>query len=185
MHLKFIFLLLTLGTTNGIFAQGFAFSPDLLSLAKKFDLQLSTPTENRFKEIRQLQNNYLPYVYGMQSAIADLDIYVSFQAYDSLNQATSNPAIETTRLMTNAAINKEDALITVLDLGKTYVQETFGADWGKEIYFKPKKGLSDKEHCRMVSIFKEDTGLLTLFFFFDEKTHYLDSYYNWIRFAEW
>lgn len=184
MHLKVFFLLLTLGLAGGIFAQGFEFSPDLLSLAKNYDLQLSTPTENRFKEIRQLQNDYLPFVYGMQSAKADIDIFLSFQAYDSLNQATANPAIETTRLMTNAATNKEEALITVLDLGTKYVQEIFGADWGKEIYFKPKKGLSGKEHCRMVSVYKEGAGLLTLFFFFDEKTRYLDSFYNWIRFAE-
>lgn len=185
MYLKVICLFLQVFILMpSIIGQGFEFPHDLLEFSKKHKLSLSTPTENRFVEIRQIENEFVPFIYAMRSGKAHVDMYVSFSPFDSLHPATANPHIETTRLMTNAATNNEGTLITVLDLGSEYVKENFGADWGKEIYFRPRESISAREHCRMVSVYKNGRGLLTLFFFFDEKTNYLDSYYNWIRFDD-
>ncbi|MCB0661197.1 MAG: hypothetical protein KDC24_00545 [Saprospiraceae bacterium] len=176
-----LLLFISLGTVQ-LQSQTFEFSPALDEVIDEYHLEASTPTENRFKSIRQLPTAYLPFIYGMHSEKAGLEIYVAFQPYDSRNPATAKPQIETTRLMTNAATNREDAVITVLDLSKSYVRKIFGADWGKEIYFQPKASISGKAHCRMVSIFKDEVGLLTLFFFFNEKNNSLEDFYSWIRF---
>jgi hypothetical protein len=180
---KTVFILLLLKIPFFSFAQEFEFSPSFLKIAAANNLELTYPTENSFSEISQISNEYLPFVFGMKSKKQDIEIYILYQNFDLQNPATQNPQVETTRITANAATNHEESVITVLELGKEYVKESFGAEWGREIYFHPKKGLTDKENCRLVTVYKEGYGQLSIFFFFNEKTAYLDSFYNWVRFA--
>ncbi|MEZ4949426.1 MAG: hypothetical protein R2769_00410 [Saprospiraceae bacterium] len=180
---KTAFILLLIKLPSFLSAQGFEFSPSFLKIAAANNLELTYPTENSFSEIPQITNEYLPFVFGMKSKKQDIEIYILYQNYNPENPATQNPQVETSRITANAATNHEESVITVLELGKEYVKESFGADWGREIYFHPKKGLSGKENCRLVTVYKEGIGQLSIFFFFNEKTAYLDSFYNWVRFA--
>ncbi len=151
---------------------------------EKFGVQMDKPTEGNGDFLKPFKNDFAPHRFRVKFRNEDLEIWVLVKPYDSLNPSTQMPHLEAGRTAMNVAINQseEEAVTTVLKLSDEFAQETFGADWGREFYFKPKKQLSDKENCRLLSLYKEGAGQIQILFFFDKKTKGLEFYYDMFRF---
>jgi len=147
-----------------------------------FGIESAEPTEGRAKFLRTRETSFLGEQFRINLKKEDIEIRVAFSPVDSSNISTQMPNIRCRTIAVNAAVNDEEAVTTVLKLSDEYLEETFGADWGRELYFQPKKTLSERQHCRLVSIYKKEVGHLNVFFFFDEKSDGLDAFYEMFRF---
>lgn len=151
---------------------------------EKLNIEMDQPTEGKGKFLKPLKNDMVPHEFRVKFKNEDLEIWIAVKPYDSLKTASQMPHIEAGRIAINATTNddEEETVTTVLKLSDEYARETFGADWGREFYFKPKKQLIDKENCRLLSLYKEEIGQLNILFFFDKKTKGLEYYYDMFRF---
>lgn len=173
----FIFIfLLKIGT-----AQSVDFETLSQNLAK-LGIESAEPTEGRAKFFQPKESSFLGEQFQINLKKEDIEVWVAFSPYDSSNISTQMPNIRCQTISVNAAVNDDKSVTTVLKLNEEYLEETFGADWGRELYFKPKKSLSNRQHCRLVSIYKQEIGHLNVFFFFDEKSDGLDAFYEMFRF---
>lgn len=150
---------------------------------QNFAVVMDQPTEGRGKFLEPLKKSIVPHLFRVQIKKENLEIWVNVRPYDSLNIVTQIPNLEAGRIAANAGSNDE-AVTTVLRLSDDFAERTFGADWGREFYFKPKKQISERENCRFVSLYKEGIGQINVLFFFDEKTNGLDFYYDMFRFEK-
>lgn len=173
--LVFIFLL-KIGIAQSVDFE--TFSQFLMNLG----IESAEPTEGRAKFFQPKKVSFLGEQFRINLKKEDIEIWVAFSAYDSSDLSTQMPNFRCRTIAINAAVNDEAAVTTVLKLSAEYLEETFGADWGRELYFKPKKSLSERQHCRLISIYKKEVGHLNVFFFFDEKSDGLDTFYEMFRF---
>ena len=155
-----------------------------VSTLEKVNIEIDQPTEGKGRFLNPFENDIVPHEFRVKFKDEDLEIWISVTAYDSLSPATQMPHLQAGRIAINTATNEsdEETVTTVLKLGDDYAKETFGADWGREFYFKPKKQLSDKENCRLLSLYKEEIGQIQVLFFFNKKTKGLEFYYDMFRF---
>lgn len=151
---------------------------------QQLGVAMDLPTEGRGEFLKPLKKSFVPHLFRVKMKKENLEIWVNVRPYDSLNVVTQIPHMEAGRIAANAGSNDEDAVTTVLRLGDDFAKETFGADWGREFYFRPKKQISERAHCRFISLYKEEVGQINVLFFFDEKTKGLDSYYDMFRFEK-
>ena len=50
-------------------------------------------------------------------------------------------------------------------------------------FFSPKDLFSEKEHCKMISLYKEGKGMTYIFFLFDEITEEVDMQKYCLKYA--
>lgn len=167
----------------GVTAQKLDF-PTLQSELLSQNIEMDEPTEGRAKFFAPLKESTLKHDLRVHLPKGEMEIWVAFSSYDSLNLATQIPEIRSKGLAVTAATHEEASVTTVLKLGSAFAKKTFNAEWGKEYYFRPKREVSDRGHCRMLSLYREGIGQLTVFFFFDEKNESLESFYELFRFVE-
>ena len=176
-------LLMALVFSSSLAAQSLDFST-LQSELLSQNIEMDEPTEGRAKFFAPLKKSFLKHDLRVHLPKGEMEIWVAFSPYDSLNYATQIPEITSKGLAVTAATHEEASVTTVLKLGATFAKKTFHADWGKEYYFRPKREVSERDHCRMLSLYREGRGQLTVFFFFDEKNESLESFYELFRFVE-
>lgn len=169
--------------SSGLIAQKLDF-PTLQSKLLSQNIEMDEPTEGRAKFFAPLKESLLKHDLRVYLPKGEMEIWVAFSPYDSRNYATQIPEITSKGLAVTAATHEEASVTTVLKLGAAFAEKTFHADWGKEYYFRPKREVSERDHCRMLSLYREGRGQLTVFFFFDEKNESLESFYELFRFVE-
>ena len=181
--IKYLVLFLFVCFLKTGFSQDVNFE-NLANGLRKVGIQMDQPTEGRGKFLNPIKNDIVPHNFRIKLKNEDLEIWVIVKSYDSLNLTTQMPHLEAGRIAMNTATNEseEETVTTVLKLSDEYALETFGADWGREFYFKPKRQLTDKENCRLLSLYKEGTGQIQVLFFFDKKTKGREFYYDMFRF---
>jgi len=47
------------------------------------------------------------------------------------------------------------------------LEDLYHADWGMMHFFKPKAGFSRYEHCKMLTLYKEEVGTIFVLYLFD------------------
>ncbi len=88
--------------------------------------------------------------------------------------STFQPHVMATSLLTHLASNEEEYAVSVLSLSEKELQDHYHADWGLEVYFRPKRGFSDKLHCKMLALYAADQGMAYVFFLFDDPDEELE-----------
>ena len=141
-----------------------------------FGIETDEPTEGRAKFFQVKKQTFLKENFRINLKKENIEIWVAFHPTDTSNLSTQMPNIFCRTTAVNAATNDEEAVTTVLKLSDEYLKETFGAEWGRELFFRPKTQLSERQHCRLISIYKEEVGHLNVFCFFDEKSKNLDAF---------
>ena len=60
----------------------------------------------------------------------------------------------------------------------------FGADWATQSLFNPKEEFSTKKNCQLISLYKEEVGLIFLYLLFDDIEKYKDEWRYLIGFSQ-
>ena len=181
--MRFVFTFLLVSFFQICFSQNVDFE-NYASQLQKLSIAMDQPTEGKGKFLEPYKKSIVPHLFRIKFKKENLEVWVSVKPFDSLNISTQMPHLEAGRIATNAATNDDEAVTTVLKLSDDFAEKTFGADWGREFYFQPKKQISERVHCRLLSLYKEGIGQLNIFFFFDKKTRGLEHYYDMIRFEK-
>lgn len=149
-----------------------------------FGIETDEPTEGRAKFFQPKKQTLLKENFRVNLKKENIEIWVAFHPTDTADLSTQMPNLFCRTTAVNAATNNEEAVTTVLKLSDEYLEETFGAEWGRELFFQPKKQFSERQHCRLISIYKEEVGHLNVFCFFDEKSKNLDAFAEMFRFEK-
>lgn len=181
--MRLFFSLLMVFFFQNCFSQNVDFEKYSTQL-NELGIVMDQPTEGRGKFLEPFKKSIVPHLFSVKFKNEDLEVWVNVKPFDSLNISTQMPHLEAGRIATNSATNDEEAVTTVLRLSDEFAAQTFGADWGREFYFQPKKQISERENCRLLSLYKEGVGQMNLLFFFDEKTKGLEYYYDMFRFEK-
>ena len=151
---------------------------------KQVGLDFIYPVESDYK-IRRIPNNtYQDYDFCISSRKEKLEIRYLVDLPKANSPFAWAPHIRSTQMATHLATNHEDGIITVQRIPEEQLLEDFNADWGKVYFFEPKTSFSNKSHCRMLALFKEDRGMAFVFFLFDEIKPSLDYRFYAIRYEE-
>ena len=159
-------------------------SDRFMHLLNQTNLEFLEPLEAKYRDVPLFKNPYQNYDFAIRSRKEKLEIRYLVEPFEPNNPTFFTPHIRGLRMVTHLATNSEDALITGHDVDTALLQSEFNADWGKVFFFQPKDGFSSYEHCKMLALYKEDVGMVYVFFLFRQARRELDNRFVAVRFQE-
>lgn len=138
------------------------------------------PVEMSYKPSRQANNSYQPCHFGMWSGREKMEIRYLLAPIDSTEVAV--PHVAASRILWHLASNDEENYIAMHSISDRQLKEDFNADWGKVWFFKPKGAFSNRDHCKMLALYREGRGMAYTFFLFDQAPITLDQRFFSMRF---
>ena len=149
---------------------------------EKMGVEIYFPIENRIKQKRIPEDDYLEYDLVLKSRNKFEIRYFLYPEGDHA-YGTVHPHVEMTRTIASIATNDEDENIRITSLATREAQRRFGADWGIYADFVPKKSFSSFEIGRIVYLYKEGRGHLNCIILY--KKDNLDAFMGLpVRFKE-
>lgn len=172
--------------SHAAYGQSIEHSPELSALLQQAKVDIFTPTETDYKTIKidKKTVEYQSYQLALRSKKEKLEIRYLIQPIDTSQQFYFPPNVNFMRTVTHLASNEEENLIAVHSMANKDLVEVFNADWGREVLFTPKKIFSDRSHCRMLMLHKDEIGDVFVFFLFDLPNEALDTRYYALQFME-
>lgn len=151
----------------------------------RLKIDLIEPLEASYKPVRIAKNDYLNCSYVIWSKKEQLEIRYAIAPYNENKTTDLFPDLKSFTMASNLATNDESAVITKLSVEKDRLQNDFRADWGTIFHFRPKPAFSDKEHCQMLALYKDEQAYAYVFFLFDDPNNEaLDYRFYALRFLE-
>jgi hypothetical protein len=141
-------------------------------------LEFQEPLDGRYQEIQFLDQPYWGEHFNLISRKEKMEIKIVFKP-----DYRDYPHINSVRWITQIASNEEETAISHVPLTIEKSKALYGADWGKVFFFKPKLGSSIYSETKMISLFKEDVGMVFVFFLFNEADQNLILRDQIIRFS--
>jgi len=175
LHLSF--LILFVGFYNNTFAQ-IEFSNQVKDKLEKIGLEFFEPLENQYHSIKVKKNKIVNSDFIIKSKKAEMEIRFLIKED---NEKTQFPHINVMSMASTAATNDEDARMVLHQMSEKDLLE-YNADWGATVFFQPKEWFCEKEHCKMIAIYKEGNGLAYMFYLFDNATKEVDNQKYCMRF---
>jgi len=167
-YLKIILItyLFFLGNSNFLKAQTklpIAFS----ELLEQMKLDIAIPVERTYKNKRIKRNEFFNPDHIIRARRRRVEI--QYKAFPKEIHPHLIPHIRHTMTVTSIASNFEkSATVAVHKISKEDLANSYKADWGSISYFQPKRSFSKYQHGKLLSLFKEDQGMICILFLFDE-----------------
>ena len=167
--LSFCFLFLLF--SNNTFAQ-VKMSKSFTQKLAQMDLEFLTPLENTYKKIKASESIIVDFDFEIKAKKADLRI--GFALFPEGKNAVTFPHIKVSNMALSAATNDDvEARLVLHEMSKEDLAN-YQADWGAVVFFQPKRVFSDKDHCKMLALYREGKGLVYVFYLFDEASEEVD-----------
>ncbi len=129
------------------------------------------PLDSDYKEESPKNNPFFRCDYVIRSRREDMEIRYALRPYQSGSPITQHPNLTVFSALSSAATNNEEAVIAQISIPIEELQEVFGADWGIMYQFTPKPGFSSAPYGRLLGLYKEEVGLVLIFFLFDDPNN--------------
>ena len=146
----------------------------------KMDLAFLAPLENSYKKIKASESIIVDFDFEIKAKKADMKI--GFVLFPEGNNALTFPHIKVSNMALSAATNQDDEARLVMHEMSKEDLEYYQADWGAVVFFQPKRIFSDKDHCKMLALYREGKGLAYVFYLFDEASEEVDLQENCLIF---
>ena len=146
----------------------------------KMDLAFLAPLENSYKKIKASESIIVDFDFEIKAKKADMKI--GFVLFPEGNNALTFPHIKVSNMALSAATNQDDEARLVMHEMSKEDLENYQADWGAVVFFQPKRIFSDKDHCKMLALYREGKGLAYVFYLFDEASEEVDLQENCLIF---
>ncbi|MFK8009345.1 MAG: hypothetical protein AB8H03_23490 [Saprospiraceae bacterium] len=146
----------------------------------KMDLEFLTPVENSYKKVNASESIVVDFDFEIKARKADMRI--GFALFPERKNAVTFPHIKVSNMAISAATNDDpEARLVLHEMSKEDL-ESYQADWGAVVFFQPKRIFSDKDHCKMLALYREGKGLVYVFYLFDEASEEVDFQKNCLSF---
>jgi hypothetical protein len=163
-------------------------SVELLAQSSKLDnlqvnlwnmgTELAIPADSDYKLATAIENPYLPYQHAIRSSKENLEIRFYFQPE---SQNTPFPQVESYRLAMHMG-NNEQTIFSARELTTYELDSVFHADWGRVYLFTPKAGFSIQKYCKMLTLHRENKGVVYVIFLFDKPSALIDERLHILRY---
>lgn len=173
------FCLLSLLFSNTTFTQ-IKLTKSFTTKLVEMDLEFLSPLENSYKRIRASQSIIVDFDFEIKSRKADMRI--GFALFPEGKNAMTFPHIQVSNMALSAATNEDEEARMVLHEMSKEDLESYQADWGAIVFFQPKRIFSDKDHCKMLALYREGKGLVYVFYLFNNASEEIDLQKNCLNF---
>jgi len=95
---------------------------------------------------------------------------------------SNHPELAAHRLAMHICSNEENSIMTTRELTDNEREVLYNADWGKVYILSPKVDFSPYTYCKMVVLYRENSGLAYIFNLFDEPSQNIDNKLYTFRF---
>lgn len=147
---------------------------------EKMDLDFLAPLENSYKKVKASESIIVNFDFEIKAKKADIKI--GFALFPEGKNALTFPHIKVSNMALSAATNEdEEARLVLHEMSKEDL-ENYHADWGAVVFFQPKRIFSDKDHCKMLALYREGKGLVYVFYLFDKASEEVDLQENCLSF---
>lgn len=133
------------------------------------------PIEADYRYRLAHKNDYLTYDFAIHSRRERMEIRYALLPAAELGELAGYPHVAASRLLMHLAANDEDAVVTTHTLPADEVRYDYQADWVRMFHFRPKKGFSEANHCRLLAIYREGYGMAYVLLLFDTAPEQIDS----------
>ena len=163
----------------GIYGQ-IELPPTFNEILEVNDISFIYPIENQYKVIKRPSQSLVPVDLGLKSRKHHIEIW--FQFLPETDSHPLVPHVETMRQVFHLATNDPNELFTTLPINPQKLDSLFNASWGLVNVFKPKIAFSDKSYCKLLSLYKEQVGVMFVYFLFNKPTLEVDNRFQAIIF---
>lgn len=111
-----------------------------------------------------------------------LEVRYWLQPVDSMQSENFLPNIKAGMLAVHLAANEEDSVISSHRLDEDTVRDTLQADWAQLYTLTPKDIYSDKQHCQLLALYRDEIALAYVFLLFDDPPVNLPQWMYSLRF---
>lgn len=165
-------------------AQSDIFTADFFALQERTGAEIFLPVESDFKPTKVLEQPYQKYQAAIRSRKEKLEIRYALTPFQEDNPLTSAPQVQMMRTVMSVGSNDEEAVVAYHKISEADLK-FFNADAGKTAFFRPKTGFSSLPFCKLVTLYKEGKGTVSVFYLFDDADNpAVDDRYYGLRFTE-
>ncbi len=176
--MRFLLLLLFLYAGN-ISAQ--SFQEEVVSALAVAQIEIFSPLEQKAYPLRKDLNSFFATDFIIDHS-DKVEVRVEVLRFPQDSLAISNPHIKNGIRLGQLIDNMNDDPVTLHKLGSEDL-DFFGADWATQALFNPKEEFSTKKNCQLITLYKEDVGLIFLYLLFEDIEKYKDEWRYLIGFG--
>lgn len=173
---KILFFTLLVFSTD-IFSQDNDYSL-FNEITQKMGVDYSSPLDGKYQAIKWIDQPYWGEHFSLVSRKENMEIKILFKP-----EILDHPNVNSVRWITQIASNEEETAISFVPLTEERTKELYGADWAKVFFFKPKISSSLYSETKMIALFKEEVGMIFVFFLFNQADQNLLNRDQIIRFS--
>ena len=166
--LQFLLAALPLVFAADVFSQKIEYPERFQNLLSQAGIEFFEPVEGSYRDVQVPENQFQNCDFAIRSNKEDLQIRFCILPWNESDPLSMNPHVATGRMVAAVATNVEIGLISRIQPDPESLRKDFNADWGKQYFFQPKPGFSEKLDCRMVALHKEGKGTAFIFYLFDD-----------------
>lgn len=163
-------IILFFTTTHLSFAQ-VKLSKSFAHQLEQMELEFFPPLENSYKKIKASKSIIVDFDFEIKAKKADMRIGFVISPE---NNSMYFPHMKASNMALSAATNEDEEAKMVLHEIPKEDLEKYHADWGAVVFFQPKRVFSDKDHCKMLALYREGKGLVYVFYLFDKASEEID-----------
>ena len=150
---------------------------DFQNQVKNLGLAFAIPTENQYETISGA-SDFISSDFAIEKQKGDLEVRFILISSDEIQI----PHINTMGLISTLATNQQETVISIIPMGKNAKENEYGADWGLQAFFTPKTSFSEKQHCKLLALYKEGKAMAYLLYLFDKPNEELEHQQFLLRF---
>ncbi len=134
---------------------------------EQMKLDIAIPVERTYKNKRIKRNEFFNPDHIIRARRHRVEIQYAIFPKDSHPHLI--PHIRHSMTVTSLTSNQDQLrTIAVHKISKEDLSNSYNADWGSISFFQPKRAFSKYQHGKLLSLYKEDRGMICILFLFDE-----------------
>ena len=151
-----------------------SFHEEVTAQLEAINVSIFSPIEQEAYTIKEDANRYFPATFILDHP-DKVEVRVEIFSYPKDSTALANPHIQNGIRLGQLMNNLDDSKVSMHRLGSEDLK-LYGADWATQATFNPKAEFSDRKYCQLITIFKEEVGMIFLYLLFDDLEKYEDDW---------
>ncbi|HKK73618.1 MAG TPA: hypothetical protein VJ953_00990 [Saprospiraceae bacterium] len=182
--MKRILFICLLISTNWVASAQYTWKlPNELSAVLQFmDAEVMPPIDGGYRGFRPPDNLTQNCHWAIRSRKDGLEIRYLLSPAQEEQPISNHPELAAHRLAMHICSNEENSIMTTRELTDNEREVLYNADWGKVYILSPKVDFSPYTYCKMVVLYRENSGLAYIFNLFDEPSQNIDNKLYTFRF---
>ena len=161
---------------------GQSFQEKVTTTLAESNIELFAPLEQGAFSLKKDHNAFFKTDFQIMHT-DKVEVRVEVMSYPKDSLEMSNPHVKNGVRLGHLIDNVNDDPVSLHTLGSEDL-DFFGADWATQSMFNPKDEFSPKKNCQLITLYKEEVGLIFLYLLFDDIEKYKDEWRYLIGFGE-